>query len=68
MDAFAKTLGDALDRPSWASVPPSILARLVGDMADMLLNGQRAMPEAASKLGYSFKYPNLADALKSLKL
>jgi len=26
------------------------------------------VPEAASKLGYSFKYPNLADALKSLKL
>ena len=68
MDAFAKTLGDALDRPSWASVPPSILALLVGEMADMLLNGQRAVPEAASKLGYSFKYPNLADALKSLKL
>jgi NAD dependent epimerase/dehydratase family enzyme len=48
-------------------VPPSILA-LVGEMADMLLNGQRAVPEAASKLGHSFKYPNLADALKSLKL
>ena len=68
MDAFSKTLGDALDRPSWASVPPSVLAILVGEMADMLLNGQRAMPEAASKLGYNFKYPNLADALKSLKL
>ena len=68
MEVFSKTLGDALDRPSWASVRPSILALLVGEMADMLLNGQRAVPEAASKLGYSFKYPHLADALKSLKL
>jgi len=68
MEVFSKTLGDALDRRSWASVPPSVLAILVGEMAEMLLNGQRAVPEAASKLGYSFRYPNLADALKSLKL
>ena len=68
MEVFSKTLGDALDRPSWASVPPSVLAILVGEMADMLLNGQRAVPEAASKLGYNFKYPHLAGALKSLKL
>ena len=68
MEVFSKTLGDALDRPSWASVPPSVLAILVGEMAEMLLNGQRAVPEAASKLGYNFKYPHLAGALKSLKL
>jgi uncharacterized protein len=68
MEVFSKTLGDALDRPSWASVPPSVLAILVGEMADMLLNGQRTVPEAASKLGYNFKYPHLAGALKSLKL
>ena len=68
MEVFSETLGDALDRPSWASVPPSVLAILVGEMAEMLLNGQRAVPEAASKLGYNFKYPHLAGALKSLKL
>jgi uncharacterized protein DUF1731 len=26
------------------------------------------VPEAALKLGYNFKYPHLADALRSLKL
>jgi NAD dependent epimerase/dehydratase family enzyme len=37
-------------------------------MADILINGQRTVPEAALKLGYNFKYPHRADALRSLKL
>ncbi len=68
MSEFSRILGEVLNRPSWASVPPSALSLLVGEMADMLLSGQRAVPEAATKLGYSFKYPSLSDALRSLKL
>lgn len=68
METFSKTLGDVLNRPSWASLPPSALAMLLGEMADMLTTGQRAVPEAALKLGCTFKYPNLLDALKSLRL
>jgi NAD dependent epimerase/dehydratase family enzyme len=37
-------------------------------MAEMLVNGQRAVPEAALKLGYEFRYPTLMPALRSLKL
>ena len=68
MEEFAKALGEVLSRPSWVSVPPSALALIAGEMADMLLTGQRAVPEAALKLGYSFKYPMVGDALKSLRL
>jgi hypothetical protein len=68
METFSKTLGDVLNRPSWASLPPSALAMLLGEMADMLTMGQRAVPEAALKLGYTFKYPYLLDALRSLRL
>jgi hypothetical protein len=68
MEDFSKALGDVLDRPSWVSVPPSVLALMVGEMADMLLNGQRAVPEAALKLGYNFKYPEITGALRSLRL
>ena len=57
-----------LNRPSWMSVPPSLLTLMVGEMADMLLTGQRALPEAALKLGFEFKYPHLVDALKALRL
>jgi NAD dependent epimerase/dehydratase family enzyme len=47
MEVFAKALGDVLNRPSWVSVPPSALALMLGEMSEMLLHGQRAVPEAA---------------------
>lgn len=68
MEEFAKALGEVLNRPSWVSVPPSALALIAGEMADMLLTGQRAVPEAALKLGYVFQYPMIGGALKSLRL
>ncbi|MEX0805276.1 MAG: TIGR01777 family oxidoreductase [Candidatus Binatia bacterium] len=68
MAEFSKTLGDVLNRPSWATVPAGVLALLVGEMSEMLLNGQRAVPQAALKQGYQFKYPNLLPALRSLNL
>ena len=68
MQVFAKALGDALNRPSWVSVPPLALALMLGEMSEMLLHGQRAVPEAVLKLGFSFKYPELTEALRSLRL
>ena len=68
MAEFSQTLGRVLNRPSWLSVPPSLLALTVGEMADMLLTGQRATPDAALKLGFQFKYPHLVNALSSLRL
>jgi NAD dependent epimerase/dehydratase family enzyme len=57
-----------LNRPSWAPVPASVLTLLLGEMAEMLLTGQRAVPKAAQDLGYSFRYPNISEALRSLRL
>ncbi|MBI2538724.1 MAG: TIGR01777 family protein [Deltaproteobacteria bacterium] len=68
MSEFCKTLGDVLNRPSWAPVPAFALRLLLGEMADMLLTGQRVLPVAAQKLGYAFKYPTLWEALRSLRL
>ncbi|MGH7853807.1 MAG: DUF1731 domain-containing protein [Candidatus Binatia bacterium] len=45
-----------------------MLALIAGEIADMLLTGQRAVPEAATKLGYVFKYPKIGAALQSLRL
>ena len=68
MDEFCKALGKVLNRPSWAPVPASLLSLMLGEMAEMLLTGQRALPAAALKLGYQFKYQNVFEALASLKL
>lgn len=63
MKDFCRTLGRALHRPSWAPVPAFALRMLLGEMADMLLTGQRVLPAAAQKLGYTFRYPTLDEAL-----
>jgi uncharacterized protein len=68
MEEFCKVLGKVLNRPSWAPVPASALTLLLGEMADMVLGGQRALPKAAEKLGYNFKYPTITKALESLSL
>ncbi|HSK30043.1 MAG TPA: TIGR01777 family oxidoreductase [Candidatus Limnocylindria bacterium] len=68
MGEFCRILGDALNRPSWATVPSGVLALLMGEMSDLLLTGQRAVPQAALQLGYRFKYPDLLPALRSLRL
>jgi NAD dependent epimerase/dehydratase family enzyme len=36
----------------------------MGEMADMVLTGQRVLPEKAQASGYIFKYPALSEALK----
>src|SRR2546429_6796901 len=45
MKDFARALGRALHRPSWARVPGAAGKNLVGGFASALLGGQRAGPE-----------------------
>jgi NAD dependent epimerase/dehydratase family enzyme len=68
MSDFARALGRTLNRPAWAPVPAWVLSLLLGEMADMLLGGQRAVPAAAEQLGFKFRYRELAPALDSLAL
>ena len=68
MEEFCKALGKVLHRPSWAPVPAPLLSLMLGEMAQMLLTGQRAVPQAALGLGYQFNFPNVLQALESLSL
>jgi uncharacterized protein len=68
MSEFSSALGKVLNRPSWAPVPASALTLFLGEMADMLLAGQHALPAAAERLGFRFKYTNVVNALASLDL
>ena len=68
MAEFCKALGKTLHRPAWAPVPAPLLSLMLGEMAQMLLTGQRAVPQVALRLGYHFKFPKLVGALESLSL
>jgi uncharacterized protein len=62
---FSHALGRALRRPAIAPVPELALRVLYGEMADIVVYGQRAVPERAQALGYGFTHPELDEALRS---
>ncbi|MCA1560792.1 MAG: TIGR01777 family oxidoreductase [Acidobacteria bacterium] len=64
---FSKALGRALGRPSWLPAPAFALRVALGEMADaLLLTGQRVVPKRALDLGYHFRFPEIAGALRDI--
>ena len=66
MKDFSKTLGNVLNKPSWLPVPEIILKIVLGQMSEMLLQGQRVYPEKISNAGFEFKFPELKSALEDI--
>jgi len=61
---FASTLGKALKRPAFLPLPSFVLKILMGEMGEeLLLSGQRVVPEKIAVSGYSFIYEGLEPAL-----
>lgn len=65
---FSKTLAGVISRPAFLPMPEKILQVLMGEMADLLITGQNAIPTKLSEAGFSFMYPQLKDALQDLNL
>jgi uncharacterized protein (TIGR01777 family) len=63
---FARTLGKVLGRPALIPVPAFALRVMVGELAEILLTGQRALPTRAEEVGFRFKFPQLEGALRDL--
>lgn len=66
-ETFAKALAKQLNRPLWFRMPSSVIKWVYGEMAEeLLLHGQKVIPEKALHTGYPFKYPTLTKALKDV--
>jgi uncharacterized protein (TIGR01777 family) len=63
---FVRALGRALWRPAVLPVPGFGLRLLFGEMADLLLTGQRAIPTRALEMGFRFRFEKLDEALADL--
>ncbi|MDD3764488.1 MAG: TIGR01777 family oxidoreductase [Nevskiales bacterium] len=63
---FAQALGRALRRPALLPMPGIVLHALIGEMADILLTGQRVLPHRLGALGFEFAHPDLDHALRSI--
>jgi uncharacterized protein (TIGR01777 family) len=62
---FSKALGRALHRPAIAPIPGAAIRLLYGDMAEIVTKGQRVIPKRAIELGYTYRHPDLDEALKA---
>lgn len=62
---FTDILGRILSRPTVVPVPALAVRAMLGEMGDeLLLQGQRARPEATLAAGYRFRYEGLEDSLR----
>lgn len=65
--AFTAALGKALHRPAIVPIPAWPLRLLLGDFAqELLLSGQKVLPEAALATGFRFRYPHIDGALAAI--
>ena len=63
---FARALGQALRRPSFLPAPVLAVRALFGEMADVVVTGQRVLPKKALSAGFRFRFPEVGAALRDL--
>jgi len=61
---LTQAIGKVLGRPTFMPVPAVAMKTLFGEMATLLLDGQRQMPVRLVKAGFKFQF---ADAMTALK-
>lgn len=63
---FTHVLASTLNRPAFMRVPACVLKVGLGELSELLLGGQRALPENARAAGFEFHYTELQSALNDI--
>lgn len=63
---FSRVLGNVMHRPSWLPVPPFALRLALGEIAALVLDGQRAVPHRLGEAGFTFCFSQAEAALCDL--
>ena len=66
MNTFCDILGQAMHRPSWLPIPGIALTILLGELGTLMTTGQRVIPKKAMAGGYTFRYPTVESALRTV--
>ena len=66
MKDFSNTLGAVIKRPSWLPVPGFALELLLGEAAQVVLEGQNVQPKNTQAAGFQYQYPDLKGALNQI--
>jgi uncharacterized protein (TIGR01777 family) len=63
---FTQALAEAVHRPAIIPVPAFALRLALGEMAQVVLASQRAIPDAAQRAGFVFEHPDIFAALAQI--
>jgi uncharacterized protein (TIGR01777 family) len=63
---LSREIGRVLHRPSWLPVPEFALRVALGEVAGMLVRGQRVVPRKALESGFRFAHAQLGPALEGI--
>ncbi|GAB4516527.1 MAG: TIGR01777 family oxidoreductase [Anaerolineae bacterium] len=63
---FARVLGKVLGRPSFVPAPGFAFNMAFGEVATVVVDGQKALPKRLLDMGYKFKFPTAEEALKDI--
>ena len=61
---FTQQLGDWLNRPTLMTLPEWLLKLMFGEMATLLIDGQKVLPTALLDSGFEFKHETIQQALQ----
>jgi NAD dependent epimerase/dehydratase family enzyme len=64
--ALAKRIGRIKRRPAFVPLPGFALRLAFGEVSDVVLKGQRAVPQRLLDLGFEFRFPTAEAALQDL--
>lgn len=63
---LAHAIGRAMGRPSFFPTPGFMLRLGLGEVAEVVVQGQRVLPQKAQELGYVFRFPEIGGALRDV--
>ena len=63
---LSATLGRVLRRPAIVPLPGFVLRLVLGEVAELVLDGQHVTPRRAESEGFSFRFPELEPSLRDL--
>ena len=66
-EVFSQELASALSRPCLFRVPEFVLRVMMGEMADLVIHGQKVVPKRLQESGYKFIYPEISQAFNCLR-
>jgi len=65
-DEFGRTIAKVMRRPHYFPIPGFAMHLAFGEVATMVLEGHKVLPQKLLESGYVFRYPTLEEAMRNL--